>query len=58
MIGPTCPRCGWVHGSDAARAIGVFSGLKGWRANYPDAPLRQSRDDAETDYCNHQRTRR
>lgn len=47
-----CDRCGWVHASDDARAISRFSNRRGFRANYPDSPLRATQAEAERDMCN------
>lgn len=57
---PACARCGVVHPSDAARAVGRFnpSGPTGYRADVPGAVLRHSRDAAVTDWCDHQRRSR
>ena len=59
MIGPTCPDCDTIHGSDAARAVGLFirGGLLGYRAK-SGGPLRATRAEAEADECKARRERR
>lgn len=47
-----CRKCGRVHGGDRALAVGLFSGLRGYRASTaPNAPLRPTREQAEADEC-------
>lgn len=57
---PARPRCGQVHHPMMARAVGRFDpkGPHGYQANYPGAPLRQSRGEAVTDMCKHLTERR
>lgn len=58
-IGPTCPLCGWVHPSNAARVIGYFRPVPpGYQAtDVPGAPVRPTRAVAERDWCEHKRRR-
>lgn len=53
MIGPTCPLCGWIHPSDAARVIVHFRPEPfGYQAaDVPGAPVRPTRAAAERDWC-------
>jgi len=54
MIKPPCRDCGHVHTTADTWAIGRFSpsGLAaGYRANYPGAPVRASREKAAKDMC-------
>ena len=55
MIGPTCPECGRIHPSDCVRAGWRFDPPDDYsttyRADYPDAPIRLSRTEAEADWC-------
>lgn len=47
-----CPKCRRVHPGDQARAVGMFSGPRGYRASTaPNAPLRATRMEAEADEC-------
>ena len=49
---PPCPDCDRVHPSNAARAFGIFSlGPVGYQADYPAAPIRPTRAQAERDMC-------
>lgn len=57
MIGPTCPDCGTVHGSDAARAVGLFGPTLRYRPA-SGGPLRATRAEAEADECKARRERR
>ena len=54
-IGPTCRRCGRIHTSRDAYAVGRFNpaGSSGYRAVYPGSPLRETRAQAEADLCAH-----
>lgn len=48
-----CPDCETIHPTNAAIAYGRFrpQGALGYVANYPDAPQRPTRQQAENDYC-------
>ena len=52
-----CPRCGYIHPSDAAHVIDRFAaGPATYRArDVPDAPSRPTRFEAEVDWCAHHR---
>ena len=52
---PPCPDCGHVHTPGDARAVGRFDpdAIALYRANYPNSPLRTSRDEAMQDMCAH-----
>jgi hypothetical protein len=47
-----CPRCGHIHASDDARAVGRFrsQGAEGYRAR-SGGPLRAKRAEATDDEC-------
>lgn len=51
MIGPTCPACDYIH--SPVMAVGKFTprGPIGYRALFPDAPIRSTRVEAEADEC-------
>jgi hypothetical protein len=51
-VGPTCPACRTIHGSDAAVAVGRFNpeGPRGYRAR-DGGPLRLTRAAAVADTC-------
>lgn len=54
MMAPICPRCGHIHRSDDAVAVGRFleHGPIGYRARHTaHAPLRATRGQAEDDAC-------
>lgn len=54
----TCPKCQRVHGADATVAVGRFNpfGPVGYVAkDLHGALIRITREDAETDYCQHYR---
>ena len=48
-----CPECQTIHPSNASIAIGRFmpGGAYGYIANVPGAPIRDSREQANNDYC-------
>lgn len=48
-----CPKCGRVHPSNMARAQIRFTpnAKLTFQAAYPDAPLRDTRGEAENDQC-------
>ena len=52
-VKPPCPDCGHVHTAADIYAVGRFNpgGTIGYRARYPGAPLRASRDEAAKDLC-------
>jgi len=53
---PPCPRCGWTgHPTRSVDLLGRRDG--GYRADYPDAPTRRTRDEAEADMCDRQKAR-
>ena len=58
MIGPTCPTCGRIHGTDCVIALRRFlmPDVK-FKARFEDAPERDTRAKAEADYCHHQATK-
>lgn len=59
MTRPWCDRCGFKHHSAFARAIGIFSlPTPLYTANYPDAPKRATRAEAEHDMCTHRKDTR
>ena len=58
MTGPTCPKCGRIHGSDCVRALGRFgTSAPLYRANYPLSPAHRDPAEAEADWCHHHATR-
>lgn len=49
---PFCPECGRVHPSDCVRAVGRFDdGAAVYAARLPEALVRQTRAEAEADWC-------
>lgn len=50
---PACPKCRAVHHPMMTRAVGRFDphSPTGYKAEYQDAPLRGTRDEAITDMC-------
>ena len=50
---PPCDRCGHIHATTDAYAVGRFrpDGPVGYRTNYYGAPLRLTRAEAEADAC-------
>ncbi len=47
-----CPECGRVHPSDCVRAVGRFDdGATVYAARLPEALVRQTRAEAESDWC-------
>lgn len=48
-----CGACGRVHHSQMARAVNRFTGNHIFRADYPGAPLRNTRAKAVLDMCTH-----
>ena len=49
---PVCPTCGHVHPSDCVRAVGRFDdGAAVYAARLPEALVRQTRAEAEADWC-------
>lgn len=51
---PICPRCDHLHCPSDAYSIGRFSPTPTrYRANYPNAPIRDTRAQAADDLCNY-----
>ena len=46
-----CHLCRSTHLADDARMVGRFAPPSGFRANYPGAPLRETRSAAVADMC-------
>lgn len=56
-IGPPCPRCG--RSTHLTHAIGWFSQtVPTYAADYDGAPVRDTRDAARQDQCDHQAARK
>ena len=56
-MGPICPTCDRIH--PTTRAVGLFdpAGIRGYRADYPDSPIRPTRTEAEQDWCDYMRAK-
>jgi hypothetical protein len=56
--GPVCPSCDCIHGGMDVRAVDRFNpaGPAGFRADFPGAPLRDTRAEAHTDMCDFRRS--
>lgn len=52
-VAPACPHCHLIHATDWAVAVDRWrpEGPAGYRARYPDAPLRATRAEAIADMC-------
>ena len=52
-VAPACPHCHLIHVTDWAVAVDRWrpEGPAGYRARYPDAPLRATRAEAIADMC-------
>lgn len=46
-----CEVCGYIHCSTDARAVGRFTGLRGYVAATAPTPIRETRAEAEADEC-------
>lgn len=47
-----CPKCGRAkHGGTQARLVGRFTLTPSFKADYPGAPLRETREQALADMC-------
>jgi hypothetical protein len=58
VIGPTCPRCGWIHA--AVTVVGSRfrpGGITGYRSAL-GGPVRATRDEAARDWCDTKRQQR
>ena len=54
MTRPPCPRCGHTHSLyTATSAVGRFTGSPRYRARYDGAPIRDTREEAHQDACDH-----
>lgn len=56
MTRPPCPRCDHTHAGDWATVVGRFApdGPHGYQSTIdPDAPLRDTREQAVRDGCDH-----
>ncbi|GIG27164.1 hypothetical protein Cde04nite_34080 [Cellulomonas denverensis] len=54
MITPPCPRCGWTHGLGTSTTVAgprFALGPPAYRARYPGAPSRPTRQAAMQDMC-------
>lgn len=52
-----CPRCGRVHSAGDTTVSGSrFTRPTAYRATYPGAPSRPTREAAQQDMCDHHRT--
>lgn len=60
VVKPACQKCGLVHHPMMARAVGRFDpkATQGYQANYQNAPLRPTRDEAIDDMCRQLQDRR
>ena len=57
-MSPACPHCRTIHPAEAVRAIGRFDRRRTttYAAAYTGAPTRETREQAEADYCQWRRS--